>query len=180
MDTTPLTMKQVIEDMEVYLDATEINYQTIQKNSERIYRGTTRVIKTVFSLIGVLLIINVYFIYDFGKGIVSMASSMNEMYTHFGNMAYQVHGITQSVEKMAAHIEVLPHMAESMDSMNQTLTDMNTNMQLMEGEVGLMSNDINSINQDMTDMTQRFDQVNGNMDNIGNNVKQMSRTVPKI
>ena len=104
MEDTPPTMNQVIEDMAVYLNATEMNYQIIQKRSDQIYRRTTRVIKTVFTSIGLLLAINIYFIYNFGEGIVSMVSSMDEMYGHFGNMANQVHGITESVEKMTAHI----------------------------------------------------------------------------
>jgi len=179
MDQNPLTMNQVIEEIEVYLNATEMNYEVIQKNSNRIYRRTTRIIKTVFILIGLMLLINTYYIYDFGEGIVLMVSSMNEMYAHFANMGNQVQGITQAVEKMTSHIEVLPSMVESMNSMNQTVVEMNSNVQLMQGEVNYMAKDVDSINNNMTDMSYRFEELNYNMDNIGDSVHEMSRTIPK-
>jgi len=179
MDQNPLTMNQVIEEIEVYLNATEMNYEVIQKNSNRIYRRTTRIIKTVFILIGLMLLINTYYIYDFGEGIVLMVSSMNEMYVHFANMGNQMQGITQAVEKMTSHVEVLPSMAESMNSMNQTVVEMNSNVQLMQGEVNYMAKDVDSINNNMTDMSYQFDELNYNMYNIGDSVHEISRTIPK-
>ena len=179
MEQTPLTMKQVIEEIEDYLNTTEMEYEIIQRKSNQIYRRTTRIIKSVFFLIGLLLLINIYFIYDFGEGIVSMASNMNEMYIHFGNMSNEVHGITESVVKMTGHITVLPHMAESMDSMNNTVVNMNANVQVMQGEVGYMAKDVDAINHNITDMTYHFEEVNDNMNNISDSVHDMSRTIPK-
>ena len=178
MEDTPLTKQQVIEEMAVYLNATEMNYEVIRKNSDRIYRRTTRIIKIVFFSIGLLLVSNAYFIYNFGEAIVSMVSSMDDMYIHFGNMATQVHGITESVVNMTAHVEALPIMAESMDSMNNTVGNMNTNVQLMNNDIWLMSKDIGSINHSIIDITYHFDQVNENMNNIGGDVNQMSRIIP--
>ena len=178
MEKTPLTKKHVIEEIEIYLNATEINYQVIQKTSNRIYRRTTRIIKTVFISIGLLLVANIYFIYDFRQGIVTMTSSMTDMYDHFGNMHNQVHGITESVVKMTNHIDVLPSMNESMTSMDHTLVNINADVQFMQVEVGLMSKDVGSINHNITDMTYRFDQVNDNMNKIGDSVHQMSRSIP--
>ena len=180
MNQTSPTMHQVIEEMEVYLNETEIKYQIIQNNSDRIYKRTTRIIKTVFSLIGLLLLINIYFIYNFGEGIVSMLSSMNEMYTHFGNMGNQVSGITESVVKMTAHITVLPDMAESMDSITNTVVNMNTNVHSMQGEVSYMAIDMGSINNDMSDMTNRFELLNESMTHMGSSVHDMSRIIPQI
>ena len=178
MEQTPLTKQQVLEDMEAYLNATEIHYEAIEKNSNKIYKKTTRIINTVFLSIGVLLVINIYFIYNFGEGVIMMLTSMNEMYEHFGNMSVQVHGISDSVAKMTTHIDGLPTMAESINSMSNTVLNMNTNVQLMQGEVGFMAKDIGSINQNITDMTYNFEQVTNNMITIGHDVNQMSLIIP--
>lgn len=180
MQKDPLTMKQVIEEMEIYLNNTEMTYEVVQKNSERIYKRTTRIMRTVFISIGVLLAVNVYFIYDFGAGIISMVSNMNKMYTHFGNMAIQVHGIAGSVKKMTSHVEVLPKIAQSMDSMNHTVDNMNTNVHLMQSEVNLMANNVDGINNNMISMSDRFEKVNGNVHSIDKNAHQMSELMPKF
>jgi methyl-accepting chemotaxis protein len=178
MEQTPLTKQQVIEEIEVYLNTAEMNYNVIKKNSDRIYSRTTRIIKIVFSSIGLLLLFNIYFIYTSKEAIVSMVSSMNEMYIHFGNMSDQVHGITESVTKMTAHIEVLPNMAENMNSIDNIVIRMNKNMQLMHNDIWIMSKDIGNINNNITNITYRFDKVTDNMKNIGSNVNQMSRIIP--
>lgn len=178
MEETTITKRQVIQEMEAYLDSTEAQFKRIKQNSDRIYKRTSRVIQIVFFSIGLVLIANMYFIYDFTQGILSMISSMNEMYLHFGNMTAHVHGITESVVSMTTHIEVLPNMAENINSMNHTVANMNNNVQSMQGEVGIMAQDVGSINNSLGDMTHRFDQVNGDMDKIGESVHQMSRVVP--
>ncbi len=178
MEPTPITKKQVIEDIETYLNTTEIYYEAINKKSHTIYNRTTRIIYTVFISIGVLLFINSYFIYDFGVSVVSMMTSMEDMYKHFGNMSTQVHGISESVAKMTIHIDGLPIMAESINSMNDTVINMNTNVQSMQGEVKLMANNIGSINQNITDMTYNFEQVTKNMNTISHDVNQMSSMMP--
>jgi peptidoglycan hydrolase CwlO-like protein len=178
MEQTPLTKQQVIEEIETYLYKTETTYKNIKKNSDRIYNRTTRVIKTVFASIVILLVFNVYFIYTSKEAIISMVTSMNDMYIHFGNMSDQVHGITGSVVKMSGHIEVLPEMAKSMTSMDNTVVNMNANVQLMQSDVWVMSKDIGSINSNITNITYRFDKVTDNMRNIGSDVNQMSRIIP--
>lgn len=180
MEKKTLTKQEVIHDMQNYLNKTEAHFQVIQKNSDKIYKRTTRVIQTVFATIGILLLFNLYFIYDFSKGILSMTSSMQGMYIHFGKMTDQVHGITKSVKDMTSHIDVLPSMAKSMDSMNQSVTNINTNVHYMQGEVGLMHKDVDSINTNMSDMSYRFEQTNGNIDEIESSVHQMSRAIPKM
>jgi len=178
MSSSQKTINQVLEGMAIYLNTAESNYQMIQKNSERVYRRTTRIIKTVFILLGLLLVVNTYFIYNFGEEIVLMVSKMNDMYVHFGNMATQVDGITRSVEQMSSHVNVLPQMNDSMNSMSNTVSGMNTNVHVMQTEVDYMAQDINTINDNMTSMTHRFDQVNENMLHIEDDVDQMSRIVP--
>jgi len=180
MSQTQLTMHQVIEEMETYLNETEVTYKSIQRRSDKIYERTTRIIKAVFSLIGLLLLLNIYFIHNFGEEIFSMLGSMNDMYNHFGNMGTQVQGITQSVEKMSSHITVLPSMSASMDSMNNTIININSNVHIMQKEVGYMSRDIGLINHDMLDMTMRFEQLNESMHDIGKSVHTMSRVVPHL
>jgi len=152
MKNTEPTLNEVIEEFAIYLSRTEQSYEVIEKNSNRIYRRTTRIIKTVFSVIGILLVVNMYFIYGFGNGILSMVSSMEQMYTHFGKMSVQVSSITRSVEKMSSHVDVLPEMATSIDN----------------------------INQDMVHMSKSFEQVNKDMDNVENSVNDISRPIPKF
>lgn len=179
MNHSAISMKQVVDEIDTYLENTEKHYEVIQKNSNRIYKRTTRIIKSVFFLTGILLMINIYFVYNFGTGIISMASNMNEMYAYFGKMSHEVHEITESVQKMTVHIGVLENMNESMFSMNNTMTDINGNVESMQGEIRVISEDVSFIHGHITDIGSRLDEVNGNMYDVGDNVHEMSRTIPK-
>lgn len=178
LETPALTKKEVIEAFAARLEETDAELKQIQKRSNSVYKKTTQVIRVVFFSIAVLLVMNLYFIYDFGKGVLTMLNSMEQMYTHFGKVTDEVHTMTKSVANMSDDINALPSMLEQMDSMNQTVHSMNRHVQGMNNEVTHMSKDVKVIHYDMQNMTYRFEQVNRHVSQIGYSVHQMSRAVP--
>lgn len=178
IETQTLSKREIIDAFAKKLEKTDLELQAVQENSNKIHHKTTQVIRLVFMSIGFMLFINLYFIYDFGKGVVIMLDSMEQMYTHFGEVTAEVDTMTHSVVNMSKDIETLPEMLNKMDSMNQTVQVMNEQVQGMNDEVGQMKNDVGKINQNMQNMSHRFEQVNGNVSRIGYSVNQMSRTIP--
>ena len=173
------TKSELFEKFTHDLAEMEDELKVICKNSERIYNRTTRVIRTVFTVIGLLVVVNLYFIYDFGRDVLSMIGYMNDMYQHFGRVTENVDYMTKDVVKMGANIELMPEIANKMQSMNQHVGSMASNVEHMQGNVSAMNQDVSSINDDMTSMSYRFNQVNQTVGNMSYNVREMSDTIPR-
>jgi uncharacterized protein YoxC len=173
-----VSIKDVVDQFDQNISKLESQLQGITEKSSVIYRKTTMVIRTVFISIGLLMLVNLYFIFDFASNILVMINSMEAMYTHFGNVTEQVHGMTGDVKNMSENVALMPAIADKMGSMNGHVQSMTQNVDAMQGNVAIMKEDVVGINADMGQMSQRFVNVNQSMDGMVGNVNQMSRPIP--
>jgi methyl-accepting chemotaxis protein len=175
---TQISLQEVISALDSDMQKLESQLEIITSRSQKIYDRTTIIMRTVFYSIGVLTLINFYFIFDFGTNIMVMMQNMQDMYELFGQVTAQVNSITTDVVSMSGNVELIPQISDKMSSMNNTVTQMTGNIHSMQGNVAGMNQDVSSINHNMTDMSGRFDNVNHSMDAMVNNVNQMSRALP--
>jgi uncharacterized protein YoxC len=176
--TPPLSVQAVVNQINHDMMQLETQLEQITEHSHHIYHKTTIIMRTVFLSIGVLTLLNFYFIVDFGKNIIIMIDSMQDMYVHFGRVTDEVDTITKDVVSMSRNVQLMPEISQKMTSMNHTVTDMTGSISGMQKEVSLMKRDVVGINHNMNNMSLRFVNVNHSMDSMVHQVDQMSRTIP--
>lgn len=145
---------------------------------ERTFKRTNRTIHGIFIGIGIIALVNIYYIGDFAQETRVIVRDMVTMYTQFGEMSERMSGMRHHVSGMEDNIALMPFMAEQMTMMSSNMlmmradvSDMNTHMYSMTQRVGTMGQDIGSMNR-------LFRNVNGTLTRMHYHVNQMSRVVP--
>ena len=138
---------------------------------------TTRIIRNVLIMLGILALINLYLIQDLAQGMLSMTRNMDSMYGNFALVSRDMQTITQAVVGMNERVRSLPVMKEDMVLMSQDMASMNRDVQLMDQSLAGMDQDVAAITNGVTDMAWRFDQLTQTIQGMGYNVNQMSQPV---
>lgn len=170
-----LEIQTTIDTITETLGAFSAEMAAIDKIAHKISRRTTRLIKTVLTILGISSMIILFLVVDLTDNMSKMIESMNTMYTHFGFMSKDMREITASVKNMGQNIDGIPVIAEAMKQMNFDVQGMNASVTGMDKNVQSMERNLVKIDGGVWEMSGRFISVTGAVDHMNYNVNQMSR-----
>ncbi|WP_006786638.1 hypothetical protein [Thiorhodospira sibirica] len=160
------------------LKQTEESIRATQAIDAGLARRTQRLLQIVFLLIGLVALVNLYFVSDLAQETQIIIRNMTTMYEQFGEMSERMSGMRTHVSAMGQNIALMPVMVDQMDmisrnmlSMEHDVSGMRTHMQHLTGHVHVMYQDIHTMNL-------LFRDVNGKLVHMRYYVGHMSNVVP--
>jgi len=161
-----------------YLQRTEQDMRTSQEAEMASAKRTNRMIQTMFGVIGVIALSNLYFVADLAQEVRVVIRSMTKMYTQFGDMSGQMSAMRVHVDNMSENITMMPIMVEQMSAISGNMVAMKGDVDAMRGHMVNMNGQVSSMNQDIGTMTVLFRDVTGKVIGMRQQVGQMSEVVP--
>jgi methyl-accepting chemotaxis protein len=131
-----------------------------------------------FALIGLLALVNLYFVNQLTMEIRGIITNLNEMYGYFATTAVHMSDIRSDMTLMEQEILLMPVLREQMESLAVAIERMNRDVGEMTESLVEMDQRVGAINAGVSDMALRFRGLNRNVGQMGLDVDQMARPVP--
>lgn len=161
------------EGMEVF----RVEMETIDRLSHKIGRKTSRIIRVVLGLLGVVSIYLVFLTFNMGRDLSAMIDSLDAMYIEFGSMSSEMSQITAHVANMGNNIQGMPAIAEDMRHLNADVGDMLVSVEIMNRDMGGMDANMHEVSANTTEMSYRFYNVQQAVNMMQYDVYQMLRPI---
>lgn len=170
--------RDYLKKIVAYLRQSENDMRRSQALENRYTLRTNRMIQIIFSVIGIVALLNLYFVGDLAQEVRAVIRSMDKMYVQFGEMSEQMSAMRQHVASMSDNITLMPVMVEEMTAMSDNMALMKEDVAAMRGRMVNMNRQVASMNQDIGTMMLLFREVNGKVVTMRYHVGQMSNVVP--
>jgi gamma-glutamyl-gamma-aminobutyrate hydrolase PuuD len=161
-----------------YLQRTEQDLRTSQEAEMGSAKRTNRMIQSMFGIIGVIALLNLYFVANLAQEVRVVIRSMTKMYEQFGDMSGQMSAMRVHVGNMSENIAMMPIMVEQMGAISANMESMKGDVNAMRSHMVNMNGQVSSMNQDIGTMTVLFRDVTGKVVGMRQQVGQMSQVVP--
>ncbi len=169
---------RALQTVVAHLERAESDIRNDQASSRAYEKRASRLIHSLYLVIGSMALINLYFVGDLAQEVQVIIRSMNKMYTQFGQMSERMHGMRYHVSGMGEQMALMPVMVEQMGSISGQMSQMEQEVTLMRGALIEIGDRVHSIGGDIGVMDRLFYEVNGKVFRMRHNVGQMSRMVP--
>ena len=141
-------------------------------------RRVERFIYTLILLMGVLSLVNIYFVNDLTQEVRSVVRNMNEMYGHFARVSDLMTHMRDTVINMEQNVTMMPIMGEQMAEIGDDTATMKRSVAQMDSTMAILDRQIDAMNANVWDMSMRFRNMNFTVGNMGQDVHQFARPVP--
>ena len=170
--------KEHLERLDTALENLEADLEARGEELGEHVQGTERVVGILAAVMGLLALVNLYFVNDLTEEIKEMTRSMEQMTDHFSDVSLRMGSMTQNVDGMRETMGMLPIVAAQMDEISGHVETMGGDVARIRQTTVAVDGRIDLLNRDMLDMAGRFRGVNRNVGLMGRSVEQMSRPVP--
>lgn len=146
--------------------------------AEKRVRGFVSIARIAAALTAVLALANLYFINDLTQEIHAVIARMEQMNSHFDQVADRMNAMRVQVEGMEENVRLMPVMDAQMREIASHVASMRGNVEQMRGITDSTARRIGRMNVSVTDMAARFHHLNASIGAIGGDVNQMALPVP--
>jgi len=152
------------------------------KRRDETIRGRTRgvdiTIRALAAAMGILALVNLYYVNSLTQEVKLMIAAMGEMTGHFANVSEHMDHLTGTIKAMDRSVALMPVIRDQMNELAGRVDRMGGDVALMGGTTASMDARMDVLNAGIYDMSQRFRGLNRSVAGMGSDVDQMSRPIP--
>jgi methyl-accepting chemotaxis protein len=141
-------------------------------------RGVDLTIRALAGAMGILALVNLYYVNALTQEVKLMIVAMGEMTGHFGNVAERMNGVTGTIKSMDKSVALMPVIRDQMSELAGQVDRMADDVARMSDTADRMDGRMDELNIGIYDMSQRFRGLNRSVTGMGADVDQMSRPLP--
>ena len=132
----------------------------------------------------ILFIIGSAFIFYKSSGLSEsmkhLASSIVEMYVHFGEMTENVNAMNNSVREMNQYIKGMPSLSNDVVILKDSITIIKKNIAVIDNDVKQIEFKMNNITGQVHIISQHFIRINGSVSHMQSNTRQMAQPLRSL
>lgn len=137
-----------------------------------------RVMMFFFLIIGVIALMNLYFIYNWGQEVRTIVHEMDELYQHVHTMSGQMISMGNSVVQLETETALMPIMNEELNKFVNSMQTMQTQTQNIHHNMIDLNDSFTGISQDVTQMNGQIQGLNQQMNQMNMSVYEMGKSIP--
>lgn len=141
-------------------------------------RGVDVMIRALTAAMGILALVNLYYVNALTQEVKLMIAALGEMTGHFANVAERMDGLTGTIKAMDRSVALMPVIRDQMSELAGRVERMGGDVALMRGTAASMDSRMDGLNAGIYDMSQRFRGLNRSVAGMEADVDQMSRPIP--
>lgn len=170
--------KHLITDTNNLLTKIETDIENRMVELKQDQKNTDFLGAIAFVFIGVIALMNLYFLYDWGLEVKSIVHEMNSMHGQINIISEQMIHMGQLVKVIESDTALIPIMNEEMDKFVGSMQQMQQQTQNINLNMGNMNTSFTGISQDLGQMNMQIQGLNQQMGTMNVNIHEMSRMVP--
>ena len=152
------TQDQITNLLQTMEDLEADQLSRIEQTSAKSKR-VERFIYVLILLMGVMSLVNIYFVNDLTQEVRSVVRNMNEMYGHFARVSDLMTHMRGTVINMERNMTMMPIMGEQMAEIGDDTGKMKRSVAHMDATIAILDRQIDAMNANVWDMTMRFRSV---------------------